>query len=363
MDDAQALTLTRRIILGLFLGGLLLLSFQVIEFFIVPVAWAAILAYVTWPLHARLRRWLRGHGTVSAVLMSLLLTAGFVLPTLLLVALLRGELTSAYEAVVAYMARGPLELPDVIRRIPWVGEQLEDFLAHLKSNREALRMQLTGWIEPMLGQAGQIVGGVGRNTAKLGIALLTAFFFYRDGERLVSQMRRVLQRFLGDRVNRYIDAVGATTKAVVYGIVLTALAQGALAGIGYWAAGVDSPVFLGALTAMVALLPFGTPFVWGSIGVWLLLTGHTLAGIGLLLWGTLVVSWVDNLVRPMVISSASKIPFLLVFFGVLGGLAAFGFVGLFLGPVILAVFIAVWHEWLEEQAPAADASVSGQRTE
>lgn len=352
MDDVQALTLTRRVILGLFLGGLLLLSFQVIEFFIVPVAWAAILAYVTWPLHARLRRGLRGHGSVSALLMTLLLAAAFVLPTLLLVALLRGELASAYQAVVAYMDRGPLKLPDVITRIPWVGAQLQEFLGRLTSNPELLRSQIAAWIEPLLGQTGQIVGGVGRNAAKLGLALLTVFFFYRDGERIVSQMRRVLLRFIGARLDRYVDAVGATTKAVVYGIVLTALAQGVLAGIGYWAAGVDSAVFLGALTALVALLPFGTPFVWGSIGIWLLLNGQTVAGAGLLLWGIFVVSWVDNLIRPMVISSATRIPFLLVFFGVLGGLAAFGLVGLFLGPVILAVFIAVWQEWLEEQTPA-----------
>ena len=106
-------------------------------------------------------------------------------------------------------------------------------------------------------------------------------------------------------------------------------------------------MLLGAITALIAMIPFGTPFVWGSIGLWLLASGDTIAGIGLLLWGALVVSWVDNLVRPLVISSATRIPFLLVMFGVLGGLAAFGLVGLFLGPVVLAVLMAVWREWIE----------------
>jgi predicted PurR-regulated permease PerM len=138
------------------------------------------------------------------------------------------------------------------------------------------------------------------------------------------------------------------TKAVVWGLVATALAQGLVAGLGYWWAGMHAPVLLGAITALIALIPFGTPFAWGTIAAWLLISGDTVAGLGLIAWGVLVVSWVDNLVRPLVISNATRIPFLLVMFGVLGGLAAFGLVGLFLGPVVLAVLMAVWREWMEE---------------
>jgi len=124
-----------------------------------------------------------------------------------------------------------------------------------------------------------------------------------------------------------------------------------LAGLGYWITGVRAPVLFGALTALVALMPLGTPFVWGTLGCWLVFTGRTLEGIGLLLWGTFIVSSIDNLVRPLLISNAAHIPFLLVMFGVLGGLAAFGLIGMFVGPVIVAVMLAVWREWLEEQAP------------
>ncbi len=104
---------------------------------------------------------------------------------------------------------------------------------------------------------------------------------------------------------------------------------------------------LAAITTMFALTPFATPFVWGSLGLWLLLTGDTMAGTGLLLWGALVVSWIDNVIRPIILAKNVKIPFILAFFGALGGLSAFGLVGLFLGPVILAVAFAVWQEWLE----------------
>jgi predicted PurR-regulated permease PerM len=346
----------RRIILAVLLGGLLLLGYEVLKPFLVPVAWAVILSYVTWPMHARLRRWLGGSAALSALLMTFLLTAAFVLPLLWLVDLLRGELGDAYQAVAAYLANGPPTLPEFLRRIPWLGERLQEWLSQVSSDPAALRAQMTKWGGQWVDEAGRLVGGVGRNAVKLGFALLTLFFLYRDGEKLLDQVRRVLEQFLGERVRGYLLAVGATTKAVVYGLVLTALAQGFLAGLGYWGAGVKAPAALGALTALIALIPFGTPLVWGSIGIWLLLTGQTLPGIGLLAWGILVVSWVDNLIRPLVISTATRIPFVLVMFGVLGGVTAFGLVGLFLGPVILAVLMAVWREWLEAQTSARDAS-------
>ena len=103
---------------------------------------------------------------------------------------------------------------------------------------------------------------------------------------------------------------------------------------------------------MFALISFGTPLVWGTIGFWLLLTDQIFAGISLLLWGTLIVSQIDNLVRPLVVSSATRIPFLLVLIGVLGGIRTFGLVGMFLGPVVIAVSLAAWREWLEEQVPS-----------
>jgi predicted PurR-regulated permease PerM len=240
-------------------------------------------------------------------------------------------------------------LPDILRAIPWLGDWLQENFDHLTSSPAALREQIGEWIDQRTGELLDLLGGVGRNAARLGLALFTVLFLYRDGETVLGQFRQVLGRFVGSRVEAYLAAVGATTRAVVYGLVLTALAQGALAGLGYWVAGVQSPLLMALITTLIALIPFGTPFVWGSIGVWLLMTGQTTAGVGLLLWGLLVVSWVDNLIRPIVISSATQIPFVLVLFGVLGGVAAFGLVGLFVGPVVLAIMMAVWREWLGQQ--------------
>lgn len=360
INDSNAHPGMRRILLGVLLGCLLLLAYTVLQLFLVPATWAAIMAYATWPLYLRLRRATGGRATLSAALMSLLLLATFVLPLLWLVLMMRTELTAAYTEVAAYLAQGPRPLPEIVAAIPWLGDWLQHTLDQLSRNPTALREQIGVWVEQRTGELLDLLGGAGRNAFKLGFAVLTVVFMYRDGEALLTQLRQVLRRFLGSRIDAYLSAVGATTKAVVYGIVLTALAQGALAGVGYWAAGVHAPVLLAALTALIALFPFGTPLIWGSVGLWLLIKGQTSAGVGLLLWGTLIVSWVDNLIRPMVISSATHIPFLLVMFGVLGGVAAFGLIGLFVGPVILAILMAVWREWLGQQEPA-QGSIDAQR--
>ncbi|MDO9598800.1 MAG: AI-2E family transporter [Azoarcus sp.] len=348
MIDQVAEKIVRRVILGFLLGGLLLLSYAVLHLFIVPVAWAVIIAFATWPLYRPLRARLLRHPTLSALCMTLLLSAAFVLPALWMAILLRSEVGLAIAAVTEHIGQNTLGLPDFIRTLPWVGNFLQGLIDKLTADPDAFRTQLTEWAGQGADHVLALIGDVGRNAAKLGFALITVFFLYRDGERVLAQVHVVLHRFLGARVDDYLAAVGGMTKAVVWGLVATALAQGVVAGLGYWWVGVSAPVLLGAVTALIAMIPFGTPFAWGSIGIWLLVSGDTVGGITLLLWGTLVVSWVDNLVRPLVISNATRIPFLLVMFGVLGGLAAFGLVGLFLGPVVLAVLMAVWREWLEE---------------
>jgi len=192
-----------------------------------------------------------------------------------------------------------------------------------------------------------LAGGVGRNLAKFGLAVFALFFLYRHGVSVLAQIRGVATRWLGEAARGYIQAVGVTVRAVVFGIVLTALAQGILAGLGYWVVGLPAPALWGAITALVSLIPFVGPVVWIGLSLNLLANGETGAALGLFLWGALVVSWVDNLIRPLVISGPTKIPFLLVFLGVLGGVHAFGLIGLFLGPALLAVSIGIWREWLE----------------
>ncbi len=348
MNPSATPTWLKRAIVAALLGGLLIVGFVILQPFLTAVAWAAILVYVSWPLHLRLLARFGGRRFWSALVMTLLLALVLGATLLWLAMLLQREGLVAVREVAALLRAG-VELPEPIARIPWFGPWLQERLAELGGDRAAWGRQLAEWSEQWGERVGaqvvRLLGDLGLNALRFAVALLTAFFLYRDGDRLLAEARRGLLSLLGARVDGYLEAVGGTTRAVVYGLLLAALVQGAMAGLGYWVAGVAAPVFWGATTALVALIPFGAPLIWGSIGVWLLARGDTAAGVGLLLWGALAVSWIDNLVRPWVISGVSKIPFLLVLFGVLGGLAAFGLIGLFVGPVILAILLALWREW------------------
>ena len=347
MEDFVSAPWLRRLITAVLLAILVILGFQVLDPFIVPIVWAAILGYVSWPAYQWLVKVFRGRTIIAALIMTLVITAAVIVPLAWLIVILRVELVRAYEAMQTLLLSGP-QLPPALLKLPWVGDQLTDLRARMAQDPHALSFELHEWAERSSSMIAHVLGGVTRNAVKLFFAVLSLFFVYRDGQKFASQFARVLEQVLGPRVHNYLQAIGPTVKAVVYGLVLAAVAQGTLAGIGYWIAGVGAPVFLAILTIVCGLLPFVVPLLWGSIGFWLIATGHMAAGVGLLIWGTIVVSWIDNIVRPFVISRETRIPFLLVMFGVIGGVAAFGLVGLFIGPVILAMLVAIWREWLLE---------------
>ncbi len=352
LNDISTSIWFRRLLVAAILVGILILTVVVIQPFLIPVIWAAILAYVSWPLHVRLLRLTRRRASIAALLTTLLLTIAIILPILWLILLLQIETVVAYREVQAFLASNPT-LPPALRDLPWVGPYLQQILADLVADPASLRQQLGALFERSTGEITVLIGGAGRNIAKLFFALLTLFFLLRDGRRLFEQLRAGLEGILGAQVRDYLQSIGQTTRAVVYALVLAAIVQGIFAGIGYWIVDFGPPVLLGAVTALVALIPFGAPLIWGSLSIWLLLTGRVGDGVTLLVWGLLVVSWVDNIVRPLVISNATRMPFLLVVFGVLGGVLAFGLVGLFIGPVVLAVALAIWREWLEHRPGAA----------
>jgi predicted PurR-regulated permease PerM len=351
----------RRLLVAGLILGILLLTFSVLQPFIVPLIWGAILAYVAWPVHLRMLKFCRGRVTVAALVTTLIVTLIIVVPLVWMVLLLRVEAMTGYSEVQAFLASKP-ELPQALRDLPGVGTWLQETLRQLSADPTAIRQQFVLLMEESSIEMTRLIGGVGRNVAKLFFAVLSMFFLLRDGPRLLREARSILEGILGPTVRDYLDAVGATTQAVVYALMLGALAQGTVAGIGYAIFGVKAPMLLGAVTAVVALVPFGAPLVWGSLAIWLLVTGNVWQGTGLLLWGVLLVSWMDNIVRPFVISNATRMPFLLVVFGVLGGVLAFGLVGLFIGPVLLAVSLALWREWLEQhqQPPQAIDNETGQ---
>jgi predicted PurR-regulated permease PerM len=267
-------------------------------------------------------------------------------PVLWLAALICTEFIAAHRSFAAYLAGSPAGLPEFIRSIPWLGDQLQEQLGRLAGEPNGLDAQIADWIQSWASELAGLAGGVGRSIGKLFLVMLTVFFLYRDGDVLLRQCRVLVTREFGDRLDSYLAAAGAMTRAVLYGFLATAFAQGLIAGIGYAILGIRGSVLLGALTGVLSVVPvLGTALVWGSVSAYLFVTGYVVKGIIMAAWGVLLVHPTDNVLRPLLISGATHVPFIIVMFGVIGGIAAGGLVGIFVGPAILAIGLAMWRNW------------------
>ncbi len=333
---------------GILLAMLIGLSYAVLRDFLLIITWAFIIAYIMWPPYQWLKEKLNNKATLSAAVMTATISAVFTLVIYWLVIMLQGEINTVYQILLTRFAHPPKQLPENIGQIPWLGRYLQDYLDQLNADVDGVKTQLIDWAKQWLGEFGRFLGGVGRYILKLGFILVTLFFCFRDGSQGIGQIRQSLSYFLGKYQKLYLKAAGDTAHAVVYGLVLAAMGQGLIAGVGYAVAGVNAPVLLGAITALLAMVPMGASLIWLPVSFSLIFSDQLWQGIGLLLWGVFVISTIDNVIRPLVISGAGRIPFLVVLFGVYGGLIAFGAVGLFLGPIILSVLLAVWQAWLQQ---------------
>ncbi|EIM40444.1 hypothetical protein HADU_01937 [Acinetobacter sp. HA] len=340
-------TLQKVLLFGLFFI-LLYLSFNVLKYFIVPVVWAAIIAYMTWPLYQSIKRSVGSRPNLSAIIMMIMVTLVVGIPLTFAIFLLQHEGRSLYYELQKQVFSGHLNVPDFIRNLPLVGKEISRTLRDINNDPNSIVQNISIWIQGHLNYGKVVFNEISKNLIKLGFAMLSLFFFYRDGEIILKQVSKALEKVIGPRVHHYLDTISDTTRAVVYGVGLTAIAQALLAGVSYFVAGVPNPMVLTIITFIFALIPFGPPMAYGAVSLWLFSQGQTIEAIGVMAWGVCIVSTADNVIRPLVISGATQIPFLLIMFGVLGGIASFGLIGVFIGPVILAVLLAIWREWLHE---------------
>ncbi len=349
MNSVQhyAPTLQKVLLFGLFFV-LMYLSFHVLKYFIVPVVWAAIIAYVTWPLYQSVLRMCGQRPTLSATVMILSVVLVLGLPIIFAIFMLQHEGRNLYYELQKQVFSGHLNVPDFVRQLPFIGKEISRTLREINQDPNSIIQSVSLWIQSHLNYGKIVLNEVSKNIIKLCFAVMSLFFFYRDGHTILNQVSKALEMVIGPRIHHYIATISDTTRAVVYGVGLTAIAQSILAGISYFVAGVPNPMVLTIITFLLALIPFGPPVAYTSISLWLFSQGQTIEAIGVMAWGVCIVSTADNVIRPLVISGATQIPFLLIMFGVLGGLASFGMVGLFVGPVILAVLLAIWREWLHE---------------
>lgn len=319
------------------------LSFCVLQQFLIPLIWALIIAYVTYPIYEKILDFFNGKAILSAATLTSAVSAIVILVCYNLLNVLQEELWNTYTQLITTFGTHSFQLPESIRHIPYLGDYLENRLNHLLNNRAALNEHLIAWAKYSLQLFGEGLRHAGKLIIEFCFVLITVFFCFRDGKTWLIQLQMAIGYFFDDEQGIYLKTLGHTTRAVCYGLVLAALGQGIIAGIGYALAGVSAPLLLGAFTALMALIPMGATLVWIPTGLLLLANENIWAGLGLLAWGFLVVSTVDNVIRPLIICGASRVPFLVVLFGVFGGLTAFGAIGLFLGPMILALLLAVWQ--------------------
>ncbi len=329
------------------------LGIQVVRPFWVAIAWAAILAYLTTPIYRRILGLLNGRSSLAASVATTLMITILLVPVLFLLIRLPRELAESYRELSTAFDQ-PIVLPEALTRIPILGPVLDETLTNFWNDPEIRKQQVKDWLEPWSREFASVVGQLGRSVAQLVVAIVVLFFLYRDGDAALQQLRQALHKVVGEMADNYFRAIGNTTRAVVFGLIVSALAQGFIAGIGYQIIGVGTPVLLGSLTAVTALVPFlGTVAIWGPIGIGLLIAGQINTGLALLAWGTFIVNPTDNILKPLLISGATDVPLAVVFIGVMGGLLAFGLIGLFLGPLILSVLLAIWREWLAEDQPGS----------
>ncbi|NCC22877.1 MAG: AI-2E family transporter, partial [Alphaproteobacteria bacterium] len=249
----------------------------------------------------------------------------------------------------------PLWLSDT----PWVGPYLTSLWLEFFSDSERMIETLQGYIGPVSQQLISIGAVIGQGVLDIAIGVFIAFFFFRNGLQVAGHISVMSHRFFGPRGQHLLLVSKKTVIGIVYGMLGTALAQGALAGIGFWIAGVPGAPFLGLLTFMLSFFPVGAPLIWVPATIWLFSEGATGMAIFMGLWGLLLVSSIDNVIRPYFISLGSSLPLLVVLIGVFGGIIAFGFIGLFIGPTLLAVAYALVTEWgRTDQDPALTENVS-----
>jgi len=324
---------------------IVLTSFVVLRPFFAPIAWAAILAYASWPLHVRVDRVVRGRVGLSAFAMTMLMILVVVVPAVLVTTALVIELQSAYEGMRGWLAGGPGALTTALRAVPWVGPRAADLIQGLVADPAQLQQWVLARTGLLVGLVATTAGDLGRVALDAILTLLTLFFFYRHGGELVPQIHGAARRLAGGRVDTLVHTLGETVRAVMYGTLSTALTQALLLALGAWVIGLGSPVLLGAVTGLLALTPIGPPLVYVPATIWLLVQGRIVGGLVFLGWGILVVSMADNVIKSWFLSGGAQIPFLLGFFGVLGGLLAFGPLGLFVGPVSIALLLTLWRDW------------------
>jgi predicted PurR-regulated permease PerM len=336
--------------------------FFVLQPFVGAVLFAAILCLTTWPLFAWLRARFGGRAWLASMVLVTLLLVALALPVALTAQYIVAHSGDAVEAFRGFLdRRSSFTLPAFVLDIPIAGPWLDGYLRSLLEGNPELADLAHRMSEPAKAFMVAVGRGIGQGLVQVLIAIFVAYFLYRDGERVGRMVRMAFERVAGPRHGATLALTAENAvRGVVYGLIGTALAQAAVAFVGFVIAGVPGALLLAVVTLVLSLIPMGPVVIWGSVAAWLYFHGQAFWAGFMLVWGVAVISSVDNFVKPILMSRAGNLSMLLVVLGVFGGAIAFGFIGLFIGPVLLAIAWNVVRVWLEipEETPAAQPARS-----
>ncbi|MCQ8241166.1 AI-2E family transporter [Rhizosaccharibacter radicis] len=327
--------MAERIMMGLLLGGVAAGCIVVLYPFFSAILWAAILVFTTWPVFIRLRSRL---GRLPAAMLMTVITAFVVVMPIGLVASASVEDAPGILAAVQKLAAlGLPPAPAWVMHVPFAGRQLTESWNHWSADVSAAGAAIQPYLGLIATKALGLLVQIASGLLQLVLALFIGFFFWIGGDALGNTLAGALRRIAGTYADRLISVITATIRGTVYGILGTAIVQGFLTATGFWLVALPSPVLFGGIAAFVAVLPIGAPLVWVPAAIWLALSHHLARGIVLAVWGVVLISGADHVIRPMFIARGAQMPYLLTVLGVLGGIVAFGGLGIFLGPVLLGV--------------------------
>ena len=342
-----------RITLGVAcLSAMLVGTLWILRPFIAAMIWAATIVVATWPIMMRLEAWAGGRRAVAAAVMSAGLLLGFIVPLGAAVAVLiiNGDKILAWVTSVASMHVPPP--PEWVANLPLVGHTLDQRWREVLSAPTDLASTLAPYARLMAAWALGLVGGVAALAIDLLLIMAIAAYLYARGDDAADFLSRFAHRIAGERGPRAVALAGGAVRGVAMGVIVTAVVQALLAGLGLVVVGIPFAAILTVVAVFLAIAQIGVMPVLGPAVIWLYWTGFYGWATALLVWTLFVVSF-DNVMRPILIRRGADLPLPLIFAGVLGGIIGFGVIGLFIGPVLLAVTYTLLSDWIESGEPEA----------
>lgn len=345
-DHSFAITHNFIVVLANLIGlGILSLAIALLLPFLEPIIWAAIITLFTYPVYKKLQKHANLSSPMASATMCLLVLLFVITPFAFLTVSLTNETLRVYDELKTSLQQDPGHFLDVLKQSPIMGEYLAKILDNYRHHQEKINQLLTDLAQKgsnlFLHQGTLIFKNLASMLFKGGIMLVALFYLFRDGEKLVNTLKELMP-FASEDTERFTHIISDMVIATLYGNLLTGLMQGATGVLILWLLGFSAPLLWGMVMAICTFIPVvGTALVWGPASIVLLITGEWVKAIILALFGMLVISQIDTFVKPLLISGRTSIHNMLLMLGILGGISMFGFLGVILGPIIIALAISV----------------------